>query len=142
MTTNALLDTNVLIYSIARTVGGVADPRTDAAELLLVQGGRVTVQILNEFVDVVNRKLRFPWDWIQGRLAEIEELCGPAMPLSAQSQCEAVRIAARYGLRIYDAMIVASALEAGCDTLYTEDLQHGQVIEGLRIVNPFLIARE
>jgi len=45
---------------------------------------------------------------------------------------------ARYGFRIYDSLIVVSALEAGCTTLYTEDLQHGQVIEGLRIENPFL----
>ncbi|HWE86817.1 MAG TPA: PIN domain-containing protein [Terracidiphilus sp.] len=133
-----MLDTNILIYSIARTIGGAPDPRTDAAERLLAKGGRVTVQILNEFVDVANRKLRLSWDWIDGRLSEIEELCGPALPLTAQGQREAVRISARYGLRIYDAMILASAREAGCDTLYTEDLQHGQVIEGLRIENPFV----
>lgn len=137
MTTDSLLDTNVLIYAIAGTIGGVADSRTDRAEQILAEGARVTVQVLNEFADVANRKLRLPWNWIQGRLAEIEELCGFALPVTAQGQRDAVRISARYGLRIYDAMIVASALEAGCRVLYTEDLQHGQVIEGLRIVNPF-----
>ena len=44
----------------------------------------------------------------------------------------------RHGLRIYDSLIIAAALEAGCDTLYSEDMQHGQVIEGIRIENPFL----
>jgi predicted nucleic acid-binding protein len=51
-------------------------------------------------------------------------------------------IAERYGLSIYDAMIAAAAMEAGCDTLWSEDMQHGLVLEeGLRIVNPFRVAK-
>lgn len=138
MTTNSLIDTNILLYAIAQSVGGVADPRTERAEQLLAAGGRVTVQVLNEFADVANRKLRLSWDWIESRLWVIEELCGPALPLTPQAQRDAVRISGRYALRIYDSMIVATAQEAGCDVLYTEDLQHGQEIEGVRIVNPFL----
>ena len=59
-------------------------------------------------------------------------------PLTAETHALAFGFSARYGFRIYDSLIVVSALEAGCTTLYTEDLQHGQVIEGLRIENPFL----
>jgi predicted nucleic acid-binding protein len=53
----------------------------------------------------------------------------------------ALSLQERYGYHFYDAMIVAAALSAGCTTLYTEDLQHGQQIEGLRMVNPFLASR-
>jgi predicted nucleic acid-binding protein len=53
-----------------------------------------------------------------------------------------LRLAERYGFSTYDAMIAASALRAGCDTLWSEDMQHGMALdEGLRVVNPFRAAR-
>ena len=60
------------------------------------------------------------------------------LPTTAHTLARAWEIAIRYRFHIYDATLVASALSAGCDVLYTEDLQHGQTVEGLRIVNPFL----
>jgi predicted nucleic acid-binding protein len=61
-----------------------------------------------------------------------------ATPLTQETHAAALAISKRYGFRIYDSLIVASAINAGCSTLLTEDLQHGQVIDGLRIENPFL----
>jgi predicted nucleic acid-binding protein len=138
MTVRALLDTNILLYALGLPTGSAGDVRAETANRLLDKGGLVSVQILNEFTDVASRKLRFPWPRIQELLSLIEAFCGPALSLTAESQRNAVLIAARWGYRIYDATILASAFEAGCGVLYTEDMQHGQIIEGVRIVNPFL----
>ena len=69
------------------------------------------------------------------------DLCGVPLPLTLQTHDAAMKIAWRYGFQFYDCVIVASALEAGCRTLYTEDLQHYQEIDTLLIVNPFLSAQ-
>lgn len=138
MTGRSFFDTNVLLYALALPTGGAMDARAETAERLLGEGGQVSVQVLNEFVDVGSRKLKLTWGRIEDFLGVIEALCGPAAVTTAASQRSAVAIAKTCRLRIYDAMIVASAHEAGCTTLYTEDLQHGQVIDGVRIVNPFL----
>ena len=60
------------------------------------------------------------------------------MPLTAVTHETALELARDHGLAFYDALIVAAAIEAGCDTLFSEDMQHGRVIGGLTIVNPFL----
>jgi len=60
-------------------------------------------------------------------------------PFTVETHEAGLRLAERYGLSTYDAMIAASALQAGCDTLWSKDMQHGTVLdEGLRIVNPFV----
>ena len=137
MTSKAFLDTNILVYALGDPRVGAGDSRPDRALELLLQGGAVSVQVLNEYVDTANRKLKFDWQKITSSLAQVELLCGSAVSLTQRTHKNAVRIARRYGFRIYDAMIVASALEAGCAVLYSEDLQHGQAIEGLRVENPF-----
>jgi predicted nucleic acid-binding protein len=59
-------------------------------------------------------------------------------PVTLEAHEAGLRIAERYGFSVYDAMIVASAIEVGCDILWSEDMQGGMVLEeGLRIVNPF-----
>jgi predicted nucleic acid-binding protein len=138
MTVRVFFDTNILVYALGLPTGSRMDARNATAERLLSEGGQVSVQILNEFVDVAARKLNFTWVKIAELLRIIEALCGPALPLTAAAQRAAVQISSSHGYRVFDAMILASAREAGCATLYTEDLQHGQVIEGVRIVNPFL----
>jgi predicted nucleic acid-binding protein len=137
MTTKPFLDTNVLLYSLVVAGDGSSDLRADKAEAILSRGGVVNVQILNEFSDVASRKFKRSWVQIAGYLEAFEVLCGQALPLTAETNRLAVSISGRYAYRIYDSLIVAAAIEAGCTTLYTEDLQHGQVIEGLRIENPF-----
>jgi predicted nucleic acid-binding protein len=126
-------DTNVLIYAVAQN-----DPRGSRAEALLAKGGVVGVQVLNEFVSVARRKMRMPWKDITEALAAIRILCPSPAPITISTHETALRIAEKHRFEIYDALIVSAALEAGCATLYSEDLQHGQVIDGkLTIRNPF-----
>jgi predicted nucleic acid-binding protein len=129
----AFFDTNILIYAIAQD-----DARGARAEELLAGGGRVSVQVLNEFVSVARRKLRMPWNEVTEALDAIGILCSPPVPITISTHESALKIAQQHGYEIYDALIVAAALEAGCATLYSEDLQDGQVIDGkLTIRNPF-----
>jgi predicted nucleic acid-binding protein len=65
-------------------------------------------------------------------------LCGRAASITVDTHMIAVKLSARYGFRIYDSLVVASAIEAACTTLYTEDLPDGQQIDDLGIANPFL----
>jgi predicted nucleic acid-binding protein len=97
----------------------------------------VSVQVLNEFVQVCRRKADLSWDEILRSLQTIKDLCGRAVPITMETHELAVDISRRYRFHIYDSLIVAAAIEARCARLLTEDLQHGQVVEGLRIENPF-----
>jgi predicted nucleic acid-binding protein len=133
MNGKAFFDTNVLVYAIVEN-----DPRKIRARELLAVGGTISVQVLNEFVSVVRRKVKMPWDDVRATLQWILLLCPEAVKVTIKTHEKAVGIAERYGYRIYDSLIVASALEAKCELLYSEDLQDGQVIERrLRIRNPF-----
>jgi predicted nucleic acid-binding protein len=125
-------DTNVVLYLLS------ADAvKADRAEELLATGGMISVQVLNEFASVASRKLRLSWPEIRDVLAPVRVIC-PVVPLSAETHDRALLLVERYGLSLYDALIVAAALLAGCKTLYSEDMQHGQVIERqLTISNPF-----
>jgi predicted nucleic acid-binding protein len=134
MSGKVFFDTNVLVYTI-----GQHEQRTVIAESLLAAGGIVSVQVLNELAAVMQRKLRMPWEEIGEALTAVRVLCPSPTSLTTKTHDAALKLARRHGWHIYDALIVASALDAGCATLFTEDLQHGRVIEGrLTIVNPFL----
>lgn len=127
------LDTNVLIYAVAKN-----DPRAGKAEALLARGGIVSIQSLNEFVSVARRKLGMPWKEVKEFLDLICILCPDPVPISLNTHRVALVIAEKYGYSIYDALVASAAVEAGCTTLYSEDLQHGQVINRqLTIRNPF-----
>jgi predicted nucleic acid-binding protein len=133
MADKAFFDTNVLIYAIAEN-----DPRNVRARELLAAGGVVSVQVLNEFISVVRRKVQMPWDEVKLASQWIRILCPKPVTLTVDTHDEAVRIAEKYVYPIYDSLIVASALEANCGVLYSEDLQDGQVIDRkLTIRNPF-----
>ncbi len=98
----------------------------------------ISVQVLNEFVNVAHRKLRRPWPEIAMAVSAIRDLCPPPAPITLATHEAALGVANRAGYQFYDALIIAAALEAGCGTLFSEDLQDGQVIEGsLTIRNPF-----
>jgi predicted nucleic acid-binding protein len=127
------LDTNVLVYAAAKS-----DPRASKAEALLASGGIVSVQSLNEFVSVARRKLGMPWKEVKEFLDLICILCPDPVPISLDTHKAALAIAEKYGYSIYDALIASAALEARCETLYSEDLQDGQIISRqLTIRNPF-----
>ena len=125
-------DTNILIYAFAAD-----DPHSASAEALIAGGGVIGVQVLNEFTNVTRRKLRWQWRQIEAALAVIEALLGPARPLTTAIHARAVVLARDHKLSFYDALIVAAALDAGCEVLCSEDLQHGQKFGALRVENPF-----
>jgi predicted nucleic acid-binding protein len=133
MSGSVFFDTNVFVYAVVQD-----DPRSEKAEELIAEGGTVSVQVLNEFADVVRRKARMPWDEVRFAIEDIKALCPDPLPVTLDTHREALVIAEKYGYRIYDALMVASALEARCTILYSEDMQDGQVIDStLTIRNPF-----
>ncbi len=133
MSASAFFDTNVFVYAVVQD-----DPRSQKAEELIAEGGTVSVQVLNEFADVVRRKAKMPWDEVRFAIENIKTLCPDPLPITLDTHREALAIAERYAYRIYDALMVASALEARCTILYSEDMQDGQVIGNrLTIRNPF-----
>jgi predicted nucleic acid-binding protein len=135
MRVDSFFDTNILIYAIAQQ-----DPRSSRAESLLASGGgRISVQTLNEFVSVARRKIGMPWRDVVEALDAVLVLCPSPIPLTLETHRSAVNIAEKYGYSIYDSLVVATAMDAKCTTLYSEDFQDGQVIEGrVTIRNPFL----
>ena len=129
----AFLDTNVLIYAVTQS-----DARAARAEELLIAGGVVSVQILNEFTAVARRKLLMPWTEVAEAVEAFLVLCPSPIPVTLEIHGAARAIAEKNGFHIYDALVVAAALDAGCTTLYSEDFQDGQRIEGkLTVRNPF-----
>jgi predicted nucleic acid-binding protein len=133
MPVKAFFDTNVLIYAVAEN-----DPRSTQAEELLSSGGVLSVQILNEFVSVVRRKILMAWSEVTEALDAFRILCPSPLPITIEIHEAALEIAEKHGYKIYDALVVAAALEAGCTTLYSEDLHDGQTFDGqLTIQNPF-----
>lgn len=127
----AFIDTNVLIYAHA------ADETSEMAREAILAGGVISVQVLNEFASVLLRKFRLDWAVIADALADVRTALGPVRPIDVEIHIRALALSRSYGFNFYDALIVASALAAGCDALLTEDLQAGQRVEGLTIVNPF-----
>jgi len=133
MPDKAFFDTNLLIYAVAQY-----EPRTARAEQLLMAGGVISVQVLNEFVSVARRKLGMQWRELKEALQSIRTLCPATVPITIATHDLALTIAERHNYGIYDALVIASALIAKCDVLLSEDLHDGQVIEKrLRIQNPF-----
>jgi predicted nucleic acid-binding protein len=124
-------DTNVLLYLLSKDAA-----KADRAEALLASGGIVSVQVLNEFASVASRKLAMTISEIREFLSTIRAIC-IVKPVDIETHQLGLDVAERHGFSIYDALIVAAAVRAGCAVLYTEDLQHGRMIEKLQIENPF-----
>jgi predicted nucleic acid-binding protein len=126
------LDTNVLIYAFTD------DPRNQKAQELLGKGCVIGVQVLNEFTNVARRKLGMTWEELREALSSILIVCPTVLPMDLEVHSDALAIAERYGFRIFDALMIASAHRSGCEILWSEDMQDGMVIDGrLRIANPF-----
>jgi predicted nucleic acid-binding protein len=136
MSAEVFLDTNILIYALVQN-----DARAARASLLLRQGGTISVQVLNEFTNTALRKFKRPWTEIIEALAALRVLFPDPRPIDPVTHEAALTIAQREGFSFYDSLIVASALEAQCSTLLSEDMQNGRVVEGrMTIRNPFLSA--
>jgi predicted nucleic acid-binding protein len=126
-------DTDVLLYLLSAD-----QSKADRSEALLADGGHLSVQVLNEFASVAARKLKMPWKDVREVLATIRVVCA-THALTLDTHDRALSIAERHQLSFYDALIVAAALLADCTVLYSQDLQHGQIIEQkLAICDPYL----
>jgi predicted nucleic acid-binding protein len=134
MSERPFIDTNVLLYLLSGD-----DDRAGRAEALLGERGVISVQVLNELVNVATRKLRLTWNEVEEVLAAVRSACR-VEPLTTEVHDCARGLAERYRLSFYDGVIVASALLAGCRVLYSEDMQHGLKIDrSLTIRNPFRV---
>lgn len=96
------------------------------------------MQVLNELANVLRKKQGISWRDIELVFDDIDNALDPAFPLTAKISRAALALARDDGFAFHDGLIVAAAIEAGCDILDTEDMQHGRSIGGLTIVNPFL----
>jgi Predicted nucleic-acid-binding protein, contains PIN domain len=128
----AFFDTNVLLYLVS------ADPgKAEIAEATVAGGGHLSVQVLNEFTSVARRKGGMDWREIDEVLEAVRQICR-VHPLTVETFDMARGLARKHDLNVYDASIVASAVLAGCDVLYSEDMQDGQRFERvLQVRNPF-----
>ena len=128
----AFIDSNVILYLLSKDA-----KKADAAEAVLRTGGVISVQVLNEIANVALRKIGMSWAETNQFLALVRSLCA-VESLTVETHDRGRDVAERYGLSVYDSMIVAAALLAGCTVLYSEDMQDGLVVDKqLRVANPF-----
>ncbi|MDA9522288.1 twitching motility protein PilT [Bradyrhizobium sp. CCBAU 11434] len=129
---SAFFDSNILIYAFS------SDARRQRALTTIAGGGAISAQVLNEFTNVLRKKQKQEWPVIEAAVQSLRFRFPDIVPLTSETHAAAIELARDHTLAFYDALIIAAAIEAGCDTLYSEDLQHGRNIGGLTIVNPFL----
>jgi predicted nucleic acid-binding protein len=129
---SVFFDTNILVYAQQ------ANGKADRARALLAGGGKLSVQVLNEFTAISRRKLGKEWRAIGEAISDLLALVDPPLVLTLDLHAAARALAEEHRLSFYDALIVASAIEAGCNVLYSEDMQHGRTIGELAIANPFV----
>jgi predicted nucleic acid-binding protein len=128
-------DTNVVVYAYSRTEKG---KQAKASDILVNHDCLVSTQVLNEYCNVCIRKNFIPVSDIQKDINEILNNCGLYI-VNETTISKALFVKNRYGFSYYDSLVIASALKCECSVLFSEDMQHGQIIENtLEIVNPFL----
>jgi len=134
MPDKVFIDTNVLIYGYSEDE---PDKRQRAIDCVRSGEAWISTQVLNETINVLKRKFSLSYSQIRDAVQEISKGF-PIILVSVNTIEMALNLAERYQYSYFDSLILASALEAGCQILYSEDLQDGQRIENqLTIVNPF-----
>ena len=129
----AFFDTSVLFYLLSNDAR-----KADRVDQLLAERGTISVQFLNEFAAVALRKTDVALRDVKVILDTVRAVC-TVEPVTAATHDRGVEVCERYKFSFYDSLIIASALIVGSTVLYTEDLQHGQIIERqLRVANPFV----
>jgi predicted nucleic acid-binding protein len=128
----SFVDSNVVLHLASRD-----SQKAERAEQLLRAGVAISVQVLNEVANVARRRFGMSWAETREFLTGLRALAS-VRAVTVETHESGLRLAERYGLAIHDAMIAAAALTSDCDTLWSEDMHHGLVIDGrLRILNPF-----
>ena len=138
MSADEFLDTNILVYSVDARVPEQMESAHELVGRSLTNGsGCISYQVVQETPNVLTGKLGMSADSIRRLLDEILVPLWQVNPTAALHQ-SAISLQSRYGFPFYDSLIFAAALEVGCTGLYSEDLQHGQHIQRLTILNPFV----
>lgn len=127
------LDTNILVYALSE------EPKAEVAQSIMIEPFIVSVQALNEFANVGRKKLKLSWKRIEEAIDDISATASAIIVLDKQATMAALKLVQRYNLAFYDALMLATALNANCSRYYSEDLQHGLLVDGsLTVINPFL----
>ncbi len=138
MSDRAFVDTNILIYAYDRDAGEKHDRAADVIRDLWRTGrGVLSTQVMQEFYVNVTAKMPAPLAAATARAILSRYLAWRVEAITPEQAIEASEVAERYRLSYWDGLIVTSAAHARCEHLLTEDLNHGQLIEGVRITNPF-----
>ena len=128
----SFLDSKIVLYLASEDL-----LKADRAQELVAEGGTISVQVLNEIANISRRKMGLSWTETRNFLLMIRGLL-KVEPITIEIHDVGISLAERYQLSVYDSMIVSAALSAECDTLLSEDLQDGLLINGrLRVLNPF-----
>jgi predicted nucleic acid-binding protein len=128
------VDTNIVIYTFSQD-----EHKQNTALTILAKQPVMSVQVLSETANIMRRKLGFDIITIRTVINRISQECGLLHPINLSTLNDAFDITGRYGFSHYDSLIIAAALQTGCTTLYSEAMQHGQIIdERMIILNPFL----
>lgn len=133
-TGSAFADSNVLLYLQSND-----SRKAGIAERLIEQRLTLSVQVLNEIANVARRKFAMSWPEVADVLDGLR-VCSDVLPLTVKVHERALVLVQRHSFAWNDALIVASALDAGCATLFSEDMQDGLIVDRtLKIRNPFLM---
>lgn len=137
---SVFIDTNILIYSFDRLDEVKHQIAVDLlTELVEKNEIIVSTQVINEFIVVMTSKVTYPLslETVELHINKFSQVFN-IRPIQMTDCTKALSILKRYGFNYWDSLIVAAALKSGCSTLYTEDMQDGQIIEKkLKIINPF-----
>jgi len=136
MSVNRFLDTNVLLYAIS-TAQDEEPKKQRARELLSTDDWGLSIQVLQEFYVNATREPRPVFSHQDAMLAVEHFLRRPVVAVDASLMREGLRLKKRFMISYWDAAIVAAAKILGAQTLYSEDLNHGQNYEGVTVLNPF-----
>ena len=137
MSVDDFLDTNVFVYLFDETAPGKREVADSLVQRSLADGrGCISYQVIQETMNVLVGKLGATPEQMRKLMDDVLFPLWRVDPTRTLYR-RGLDVRARYGFSVYDSLIVAAALDAGCSTLYSEDLQHGQRIVGLTIVNPF-----
>ena len=130
------IDTNVFVYAmLGQDPSKMRRARALLAELRQAEAGVLSLQVLRELASVLYRKSGWPDALVRKAVEEVMEF--RCVRESMETLKRGMTLKARHGLQFYDALVVAAAEEAGCDTVYSEDMGNGAVYGGVRVVNPF-----
>ncbi|CAN7220431.1 PIN domain-containing protein [Rhizobium sp. LjRoot98] len=130
--TAPLLDTNILVYAFTN------DDRAAKAQELLSEPFILSVQALNEFGNVASGKLGMSWPEVRSAIEDVSGLAVAIQPIDRECNLQALNLVERFNFSFYDALMIAAALLAGSKHVFSEDMQHGLIIDGrMTILNPF-----